>query len=109
MKRVCVLLQKKINISESTASSVLNAFSFNGYEFDEICILLQSEEERVRETIARLKKESEIILLLADKTALTIAKRYIDESFSQENMQGSFGNAGIYREKTMYVVFVIRR
>lgn len=99
MKRVCVLLQKKMNISETAASSVLNAFSFNGYEFDELCILPQSEESRVRETLARLKKESEMILLLADKTALTVAKRYIDESFSQESMQGSFGNAGIYREK----------
>ncbi|MBQ8395201.1 MAG: CinA family protein [Clostridia bacterium] len=99
MKNVCILLQKKINIGDSGAASVLHVFSINGYEFDEIRVLPQNEENRVRETLAELKKISNIILLLADKTALPIAKRYIAEDFPTESMQGSFGNAGMYTDK----------
>lgn len=99
MKNVCLLLQKTINIGDKAAASVLHAFSINGYEFDEVRCLPQGEETHVRQTLAELKKDVDVILLLADKTALPVTKRYIAEEFPSDGMKGSFGDAGIYTDK----------
>ena len=99
MKNACIILKKKVTASDAGASAVLDAFFMRGYPFDEIRILMQENEQRARECIAELKKEAEIVLLLADKTALPIAKRYSSEAFPESSMQNSFGAAGIYYDQ----------
>ena len=99
MRNACIILRKKVGVSEDGASAVLDVFHLGGYAFDEIRIVLQSDENRARAAILEMKKEFDNVLLLADKTALTVAKRYIDGAFSANCVQNSFGEAAIYSEK----------
>lgn len=99
MKNACIILKKKVSISDVGASRVLDAFFSAGYAFDEVRIVLQDDEKRIHESVAEFKKCAENILLLADKTALPIAKRYISALFPENTMQNSFGDAGVYAEK----------
>ena len=96
MKNACIILRKKVTANDAGASAVLDAFFLGGYAFDEVRVLLQDNEQRARESIAELKKIADNILLLADKTALPVAKRYLSESFSETKLQNSFGSAGVY-------------
>ena len=99
MKKVCVLLQKQINISSKAAAPVLNAFAWNGYEFDEVCILSQADEKNIREKLMQSKKEDGILAVVSDKNFLSAAKSFVKEVYSAETMQGSFGDAGIFKDK----------
>ena len=83
-------------MSDANAARVLDAFFLAGYAFDEARILLQDDAKHIQESVAELKKCADNILLLADKTALPIAKRYIAESFPESALQNSFGAAGVY-------------
>lgn len=99
MKNACIILRKKVTASDVGASQVLDAFFLAGYAFEEARIILQDDAKRVQESVIELKKCAENILLLADKTALPIAKRYISDAFPENTIQNSFGSAGIYFDK----------
>lgn len=99
MKNVCIVLQKKLNVNDAGLTAVFDAFSLNGYTFDEIRVLQQDEELRIKETIAKLKKETSTLALIAEKTALPIAKRYLVDAFSETTLQNTYDTAAIYQDK----------
>lgn len=106
MKNVCIILTKKVTTCDANASAVSDAFIMGGYPFDEIRILPQENEQRIRETVAALKKEADLVLLLSDKTALPLAKRYISDCFSEDSIQNSFGAAGIYCDQNTILLLL---
>jgi nicotinamide-nucleotide amidase len=106
MKNVCMVLQKKLNVNDAGLTSVFDAFSLNGYAFDEVCILPQDDELHIKERIAKVKKETQILALVADKTALPIAKRYIVDSFPENTQQNAYDAAAIYQDKTCALLLV---
>lgn len=106
MKNVCIVLQKKLNVNDMGLTSIFDAFSLNGYDFNEIRIVSQEDEARVKETIVKVKSEAQTLVLAADKTALPIAKRYISEVFSGNTLQNSYDNAAIYQDKTCTLLLV---
>ncbi|MBE7078945.1 MAG: CinA family protein [Clostridiales bacterium] len=99
MKNACIVVQKRIEPAHNGVSSVLRAFADCGYFFSEVRILLQRETEKLQKTVAELKKEAENILLLADKSALTVIKGSFLDSFSNATMKNSLSGAGIYADK----------
>lgn len=106
MKNVCIVLQKKLNVHDLGLASIFDAFSLNGYDFEEICLLQQTEELRVKQTIRQIKSEAQTLVVVADKTALLIAKRYIAEAFPEGSLQNSYDNAAIYQDKTCSLVLI---
>ena len=106
MKNVCIVLQKKLNVNDTALASVFDIFSLNGYEFDEICVLQQAEEFHVKERIKQLKAEAQTLAIVADKTALLIAKRYIADAFPETTLQNAYDNAAIYQDKTCTLLLV---
>ena len=99
MRNVCIVLRKKVSMIDVGTSVVLDTFFLSGYTFDEISVLTQEQEMLVRTRISELKQQAETILLLADKTALPVAKRYISDAFSESCLQNSFGAASVYQDK----------
>ncbi len=99
MKNVCVVLRKKVALTDVGTSAVLDAFFLSGYTFDEIRVLPQENEEQVRGCISDLKKQAETILLLTDKTALPVAKRYVSDAFPENSLANSFGAASVYHDE----------
>lgn len=99
MANACIVLQKRIKPSDRGVIAVLNAFSVNGYTFEEVCFLLQLGETRLKEKLNALKQRAENILLIADKTALPIVKGDIAEYFNENTAQNMYGGAGIFADE----------
>ncbi len=99
MKNVCIVLKKRVSGELDGENAVLHAFDMRGYSFTELRILPQSDEKRLLDSVTELRKETEGILLLADKTALPIVRESIFKLFSENTVIGSFGNAGIFNDK----------
>lgn len=100
MKNACIVLRKVINVSNvGDVFAVTDAFFKNGYALDELRFLPQSEEARIKTALTELKGKAENIILLADKTALPIAARYLSETFGEDAFSGGYGGAGIYADK----------
>lgn len=106
MNNACLVLSKKINTADKGVEAVLRAFGASGYAFDEIRILLQSDEQRVCEALKTFKTNVDTLLLLTDKTALPIAQRYISNVFGESAIQNLFGGAGIYPDKKCTVFWL---
>ena len=99
MKNICIVLKKNVTVHDGGESAVIDAFYLCGYPFEEIRLLSQANEKKIREVISALKSEYENILLLADKTALPIVKGYLAGVFAENAQVIAFGNAGVYAEK----------
>ena len=99
MKNVCIVLKKKILAGGGDESAVLNAFNLYGYSFEEIRILPQSDEKKLRSTLVSLKESCDNILLLVDKTALPVVKGYLATMFMGAAQMNEFANACVYTEK----------
>ncbi len=97
MKSACIVLQKKICLNDESVARILDLFSLNGYPLKEVCLLPQESEEKVKESIIRLKKSVQNLVFIADKTALPIAKRYISFEFPDNCMQNAYDTAAIYQ------------
>ncbi len=98
MKNVCIVLKKRIMASGYGENAVVNAFHLQGYAFEEIRILPQSEEKKLRNTLTALKSEYDNLFLIADKTALPIVQDYVKGIFSENGLVGELDNAKIYLE-----------
>ncbi len=106
MKNACIVLQKQVHFNDENTSNVLNVFSLSGYSFDEIRILPQGEENKVRETVALLKRDAETLVIIADKTALPIVKRYVATSFPDACMQTTYDTAAIYQSEKCSLLLI---
>ena len=100
MKSACIVLQEKINPSDSGVAAVLGAFSASAYSFIDVRFLIHFDEKRVQETLQNLKDSVDVLLFLSEKTALPQAKEYVKGYFSEDTAQNIFGGAGVYRGKT---------
>lgn len=99
MKNVCIVLKKNVTPRDGGENAVLDAFYLCGYSFEEIRFLSQANEKKLREYLSVLKMDTDNILLLADRTALPIAKGYLSGIFAENTQVVGFGNAGIFTDK----------
>ena len=99
MKNACIVFTKQVCVENSGANGILQAFTDKGYSCDEVRIVLQTEEERARATVAELVKSSDIVCIIADKTALPIAKRYLADIFEDTHLYAAFDCACIYQKE----------
>ncbi len=99
MNNACIVLQQKVNPSDSGVTAVLGAFSVNGYSFSDVRFLLQSDEKKLRENLVTMKESVDALLILVDKTALSAVKGYIAEYYNKDTAQTVFGGAGVYQDK----------
>ncbi len=106
MKNICIVVKKWVTAESGDETAVLNMFALYGYSFDEIRILSQSEDKRLRTTLVVAKEEFENILLLCDKSAMPIIKDHLVGTFEEGNKVGGFGNAAIYQEKSRSLFFL---
>lgn len=97
MKNACIVLQKNINPSDSGVAAVLGIFSANGYSFNDVQFLLQSDEKQIKESVQKKMSGVDVLVLIADKTALPVAKGYVSEYYNENSAQNIFGGAGIYK------------
>ena len=99
MKNACVILKKKVSAREGGENAVLDAFYLCGYSFEEIRILPQSNEKKLRLALTTLWADCDNILLLADKMALPIVKGCLTAIFSGIAPTNEFSNACVYTQK----------
>ncbi len=99
MKNACIVLQKKINPSDRGVNDVLGAFSGCGYSFSNVQFLLQTDEKSIKASVQKYKESADMLLVLADKTALPIVKGYFAEYYNDNTAQNIYGGAGVYRDK----------
>ncbi len=99
MKNVCVIVKNRITLDDEGANVLLNAFSAQGYSFDEARILPFYAQEKLKNTIVALKTEYENILLLASKEDLPFVAELVRGIFSKEGEISVFEEAKICVEK----------
>ena len=99
MKNVCIVLKKNVTMREGGECAVLDAFYLCGYSFEEICILPQANEKRIREEVSKFKSDCDNLLLLADRAALPVVRGYLSGIFADSSQQINFVNAGIFADK----------
>ncbi len=96
MKCACVVLSNRINTDSAGVYSVINAFESNGFPFEEIRVLAEKDETRVKSALTSLKTEFDALVLLCGKTVLFKAKEYLAGVFDESALRGNFGGACIY-------------
>ena len=99
MKNVCIVLKKEVSASAGGECAVLDAFYLCGYSFEEIRILPQSDEGKLRAALLSLKESCDNILLLADKAVLPIVKGHLSAIFNGAAQVNVLAAAGVYTEK----------
>ena len=100
MKNACILLKKKPNVTlDRGANAVFEEIYLGGYAFDEIRVLPQTFEEQVIRSLESLKKDYENVFLFAEKTALPIARRCVEQVFSGGTVFADYANAAIFTDK----------
>lgn len=95
MVNACIVLQKRINPTDLRIRAFSTLFQDEGYPFDELHFLMQSDSDKVKKSLQSIKEYADNLFLIADKTALPIVKAYLTGSF-HDIPQSEFGNAGIY-------------
>ncbi len=96
MKNACVVLRSEKDVIADGWKAVVDAFCLNGYAFDEIRLLVVSEENRVVSALSSLKNEFDNVVVLSEKALLTTVKRYVSQAFPEGVYQGGVNGAGIY-------------
>lgn len=99
MKNVCMVLKKNVTVRDGGEAAVLDAFYLCGYAFEEIHILSQANEKKIKEDLTLLKAACDNILLLADRTALPIVGGYLSGIFAENTQVAAFANAAIFTDK----------
>ncbi len=97
MKNACILLKKRISVESEGANEVLAVFRRDGYTFEEILIMLQANEARLRAVIAQRKGECDILLLLCDHSSLPIVQSYLAGIVTEKERVSEYANAAIYQ------------
>ena len=106
MKSACVIFKKHNNVfDQKSYFSIIEIFSLQGYDFNEIRILSLADKSQITKTLQELSNV-ENLLLISEKSDLTTIKRYIETAFPQGIYQGGTNGAGIYESKhtTWFVV-----
>lgn len=96
MKCACVVLSNKISTDGTGLHAVIHAFQSNGFPFEEIRVLAERDEMRVKSALTSLKAEFDALVLLCEKMALSKAKKYLVGVFDDSALRGNFGGACIY-------------
>lgn len=99
MKNACVVLRKRMIAGNAGENAVLQAFSAHGYTFSEMYVFDYLNESKIRETLSSLQKSTENVLLLAEKSILSIARKYISEVYPNVFPQGDMVSAGIFGDE----------
>ena len=108
MKTACVVLQSKNVLSDNRIFSITDTFGVCGFAFDELRILIDTDEKEILSALSALKSEYDNILLLANRTALSLAKKYLSTAFPEGIYQGGFNGMGIYdSQKSIWVLLSI--
>ncbi|MBQ7323909.1 MAG: CinA family protein [Clostridia bacterium] len=99
MRNACIVLRKNVNTTISSGiHAVLNELFLAGYQLEEVRWLPQMEEEQVIKGIQALKADFDNVFILADKTALPIAKKYIETCAANAKNKAEFAGAMISEE-----------
>ena len=102
MKNACIVWNNGNSAFRATEYTfVLDEFRALGYPFEEIRILLGTGEEKLVETLKELKKASENLLLLTDKSALSSTSAMVASAgvFSANSLQTNEFGGGIFTDK----------
>lgn len=99
MKNACIVLQKKVHVEDVFVAKILKAFHEKGYIFEDIRILSQTNEQNARVNIVDVGKTVDNLLIIANKTALPIAKKYMADVFEENDLHTAFDGAGIYQKE----------
>lgn len=105
MKNACVVWKNDKNSSfERGINSVTDAFRLGGYLFDEMRILLNTDEKRLLSAVEDLQGAYENVVVITD--ALIYAKTALSTLFGEESFQGTVSGAGIFsrQSKSVFVV-----
>lgn len=107
MKNACLVLRKTVNATiDSGLNAVLDELFLGGYSFEEMRILSQTDEAKVKESLLALKKEYENVFLFVDKAALPMVKSQLSEIMTGAQIYADFANAAIYDDKKMTVLLL---
>ncbi len=96
MKNACLVLQPQNVLSDNRFLAITDTFGVHGFAFDEMRIIVETEEKKILSAFAALKAEYDCILLLTNKNSITLAKKYVTAVFPEGIYQGGADGTGIY-------------
>ncbi len=100
MKNGCIIVKQNNDLlSDNAFGGNLDPFCATGYRYEEVRILLQTEERKIIDTILSYRKEFDTIVLWTEKGSLPLIRKYIGEAFPEGIYQGGLNGAGIYDDK----------
>lgn len=99
MKKACLVLRKTIDIGNVETSSVLDAFSNVGYAFDDVRFLPITQEKNIEETLVSMKKQSDVLLVLADSSCVSLVYTQVEKLYANAASQAAFGEAKAYQDQ----------
>ncbi len=91
MKIACILLKNWISEEDEGERSVIRSLEENGYTFEEIRILRQADGEKLRREASSLKQEYDLLFVLGNKSALSVARGYLSGAFPNSCAQTGDG------------------
>ncbi len=96
MKCACLVLKSKNVLSDHRFLSITDTFGVQGFTFDEMRIIIETDEKLILSALAALKAEYDCILLLTNKNSITQGKKYLTAAFPEGIYQGGADGIGIY-------------
>ena len=99
MKKACLVLRKTIDITDTSISVIIDAFSNCGYAFDEVRFLPLSQENALLETLKSMKKQYVFLLVLTDSVSMPSIALRIEELFGNATPSTTFGEAKAYQDR----------
>ena len=107
MRNACVVWNNgKNNAFTGGIDLTIDTFRVGGYIFDEIRILLSSDEKTLLSALSGLQTAYDNVVVVTDKARLPYAKTTISQMFGEDGFQGTTHGNGIFtkNEKSVFLV-----
>lgn len=106
MKNACIVLKKGVSATLGCERLVFRALEKGGYVLDQIQILSQTDEDKIKKTLLALYGEGYTVFLTAEKCALAMVKGYLPTVFNDTTQKNAFADSCVYDDgKGMLVLF----
>ncbi len=107
MKNACLVWNNgKNNAFDGGVTSVTDTFRLGGYIFDEVRILLNSDEKKLLTAVGDLQSIYDNVVVITDKSYLLYAKTTLSTMLGEENFQGTVSGAGIFTKNEKSLILI---
>ncbi len=106
MKNACIVLKKGVSARLDCERPVFRALEKGGYVLDELRVLSQTDEEKIKKTLSGFHAEGYTVFMTAEKCALSTVKGCVSALFDESAQKNAFADACVYDDGKGVVVLV---